>query len=93
MQFKGWAVTWYRKEDWPRWRALCPDFAPNYDNWLVRAEAGFKDHQNRGQFPEKIVMEPDEFLQWSRVNGGKIDGKARAAYAGSVLASRDKPRH
>jgi hypothetical protein len=93
MQVRGWAVTWYQKEDWPRWRAICPDFAPDYDNWLARAEAGFKEHQNRGHFPEKIAMDPDEFLQWSRANGGKIDSPARSAYAIFILASRDKPRH
>lgn len=93
MQIRGWAVTWYRKEDWPKWRALCPDFAPDYDKWLQRAEAGFKDHQDRGNFPEKIVIDPNEFLIWSRTHGGKIDGQARSAYAVSILAARDSPRH
>jgi hypothetical protein len=72
---------------------MCLDFAANYEDWLARAEAGFKDHQARGHFPERIVIDPDEFLQWSRMNGGKTDSAARSAYATSILASRDQPNH
>jgi hypothetical protein len=53
MPVQGWAITWYRKEDWARWRAICPDFATDYDQWLQRAEAGFKKQQDRGNFPKK----------------------------------------
>jgi hypothetical protein len=36
------AVTWFRKEDWPRWLAIDPDFQPDYDHWLERSEAQLK---------------------------------------------------
>jgi hypothetical protein len=83
MQVRGWAVTWYQKEDWPRWRAICPDFAPDYDNWLARAEAGFKEHQNRGHFPEKIAMDRTNFS-----NGAEpTEAKSTAQHARPMPSS------
>ena len=90
---RGWAITWYRREDWARWRAVCPDFAADYDRWLERATAGFAQAQSSGYFPEKVLIDPDEFLEWSRSNGGKIDGNARSQYAVFILASREGPGH
>lgn len=37
MKVKGWAIPWYREEDWARWRAICPDFQPHYKTWLELA--------------------------------------------------------
>jgi hypothetical protein len=92
MQIRGWAIPWYRKEDWSQWRAIC-NFATDYDKWLQRAQAGFKEHQVRGNFPEKVVIDPDEFVEWSRVHGGKIPSDARrATYAVSILVARDRRR-
>ena len=91
MQVRGWPIAWYRKEDWPRWRAICPDFAA--DKWLQRAEAGFKQHQDSSHFPEKVVIDPDEFMEWSRVHGREVNGQARSAYAASIIAAQDRPSH
>ncbi len=92
MKVRGWAIPWYREEDWARWRAICPDFQPDYKKWLELAEAGFKQQQALGHFPEKVVLDPDEFLEWSRVQHRRRDGQARSMYAISILAARDKPR-
>jgi hypothetical protein len=81
----GWAIAWYRKEDWSKWHAVCPDFAPDYDQWLSRATTGFEQARQAGHSPQKVTLDPDKFIEWSKHNGGKIDGKARSAYAVWVM--------
>jgi hypothetical protein len=90
---RAWAIAWYREEDWAKWRAACPDFAPDYGQWLIRANAGFAKVQRDGYFPEKVMLDLDEFLEWSKSNGGKIDGNARSRYAVHVLSTREGPAH
>jgi hypothetical protein len=93
MPIKGVAIAWLRKEDWPRWLAIDPEFQPDYNHWLKRMEATVKQLEQRGGLAEKIDIGIDEFLEWSRANGGKVDTKARAAYAAMVLAMRHEARH
>jgi len=33
------AIAWLRKEDWPRWLELDPDFQPDYEHWLKRMDS------------------------------------------------------
>ncbi len=75
------ALAWLREEDWPRWLEIDPQFQPDYQHWLARMEAAFAQHQRIGYKVEKIVVGIDEFLEWSRVNGGKVDTHARAGFA------------
>ena len=70
-----------------------PRFAADYDKWLQRAEAGFKQHQDSSHFPEKVVIDPDEFMEWSQVHGREVNGQARSAYAASIIAAQDRPSH
>ena len=86
---KGLAVAWFRKEDWPRWCSIDHDFQPDYDHWLRRSEKAFKHYESLGKRVVKVVIDPDEFLEWSHANGGKIDSNARAAYAGIKLMRKD----
>ena len=87
MDLRGIAVAWFRKEDWTRWRSIDPDFEPDYDYWLSRAESAMRQ---TSQPLHKVIIDPDQFLEWSRANGGKIDTKARATYAAIVLSERDR---
>ena len=87
------AIAWLRKEDWPQWLAIDPNFQPDYDHWLKRMEKAVADTQKTGHLVEKIDVEPGEFLKWSRVNGGKVDSKARAAYAAMILSARHSSGH
>lgn len=48
MSLKALGVAWFRKEDWPRWRAIDPDFEPDYDRWLRKAEAEVKKTREFG---------------------------------------------
>ena len=94
MNLKTLAVTWFRREDWPRWLAIDPVFQPEYNHWLKKSEQVMVDYNDPSYVLEKVMIDPDEFLEWSRVNaGGKVDQHARAAYAGIVLAERHKTTH
>jgi len=88
MDLRGLAVAWFRKEDWARWRSIDPSFEPDYDYWLGRSEEAIQ-RIGATQRVEKVIIDPDEFLKWSAANGGKIDAKARAAYAAISLAESD----
>lgn len=86
---KSLSIAWFRKEDWQRWCEICPDFQPDYNHWLRRAEAKFQELQALGKRLQKVVIEPAEFLEWSRVNGGKIDTYARAEFAAFKAMRKD----
>ena len=93
MNLKTLAVTWFRREDWPRWLAIDPEFDPDYDNWLKKSERALLEHADPRIVLEKVMVNPDEFLAWSRMNGGDIGTRARAAYAGMTLAEKHKTTH
>ena len=86
---KSLSIAWFRKEDWLQWCKICPDFQPNYDHWLNRAEMAFKQYEAFGQRLQKMVIEPDEFLEWSRINGGKVDSPARSAFVAFKAMKED----
>lgn len=75
------SLAWLREEDWPRWLAIDPNFQPDYQHWLRRMEAALKHYEGQGKRVVKVIVDPDEFLEWSRVNGGKVDSGARATFA------------
>ena len=94
MNIKTMAVTWFRKEDWPRWLAIDPGFDPDYENWLKKSEQAMVDYNDPRYVLEKIMVDPDEFLEFSRVNtGGEVGQHARAQYAGFILMKKHRTDH
>lgn len=77
------SVAWLRKEDWQQWRELCPDLKiqADHDFWLYKAESIFKQYEAVGHRIQKVIIEPAEFLEWSRINGTGVDTNARAGFA------------
>ncbi len=52
------------------------------------------DYSNPVYVLEKVVIDPDEFLDWSRVSaGGKVGNEARSTYAASVLMRKYGTTH
>ena len=86
---KSLSIAWFKKEDWQRWCAIDPDFQPDYQHWLSRAEGAFKQYEDLGKHVLKVIIEPDEFLEWSRINGGKVNGQARSAFAAFKTKQKD----
>ena len=64
--FKGQALSWFRREDWPQWREIDPDLEPDFDYWQARSDGAFAEFQAAGVPVLKVVIDPDEFLAWSR---------------------------
>ena len=78
---KSLSIPWIREEDWSRWCSIL-DLKAGYQSWLGQAEINVRRREALGYNVVKVVMDPDEFLEWSGVNGeGKIDSMARAAFA------------
>jgi hypothetical protein len=86
------AVAWLRKEDWPRWQAIDSQL-PSYDNWLRKIEALIKEAEKRGQLPEKVIVEPDVFLNWCKATGCEVNRNTRAQFAASLLMRRKHESH
>jgi hypothetical protein len=80
-------VAWLKGEDWPRWQSLDAQL-PAYDRWLKKINAGIEQAEHRGARTEKVVVDPDLFLAWSKAHGKPIDRTARAQYAAAELLRR-----
>jgi len=94
MPVAGVALAWMRKEDWPRWLAIDPDFQPDYEKWLRKVEAGIQRLEAEGRKVEKVLLDPDEFIAWSReFAGGRADSQARSQYAALRLMGRTRGGH
>lgn len=78
------AVSWFRQEDWPQWCELDPDFQPDHAHWLRRMDALFAQ-QPPGVTFVKVVIEPAEFMRWSKANGRGVGTLERAAFAAMKL--------
>jgi len=81
MKLQGMAAAWFRRDDWPRWLEIDPDFQPDYEHWLKRMEAAVAQHQARGVPIIRTIIVPDEFLAWAKANGKGVGTMDRAAYA------------
>src|SRR5688572_10899126 len=86
---EGLAVAWFRKSDWAQWCEIDREFQPDYERWLSRAQFAFETYQAAGYLLVKITIDPDEFLEWSRANGGKVDTHARALFATQRMMQQD----
>ena len=89
-EIKALIIPWYREQDWADWVSVCK-FNGRHKDWLTKAEAGAKNQEGLGYSVAKVVIEPGKFIEWSGVNGGKIDHEARMTYAISVFHSRKSP--
>jgi hypothetical protein len=81
------AHVWLRKEDWPRWQEIDPEL-PSYDRWLTKENATTAEFKRKGIAAERIVVEPDRFLDWCRTNNKPVHRNTRSAYAAMELMKR-----
>ena len=74
-------IAWLRKEDWPRWLDIDPDFQYDYDYWHRRMQGAYERLKAAGVSVVKVEVLPEEFIAWAQNNGCPFDTRGRSAYA------------
>jgi hypothetical protein len=73
MKYDFVGVSWYRrKEDYDRVYALAPDgggMEPTFEEWKRVVELLMPEIKAKGKRIKKIVIDPDDFANWLRING------------------------
>ncbi len=93
LKIRGVAVAWFTPETWPRLREISadPDDLPEtYGEFLTLAEPRFARHVAAGAPLQRVLIDPDELLEWCEVNRRPVDGHARAGFAAYVLMRRER---
>src|SRR2546426_11458667 len=86
---KSLSIPWIREEDWPRWCSIIC-LKAEFRFWLGQAETNVKEREALGYNVVKVMLDPDEFLEWSGYNvEGKTHSMARAAFAAYKSMRRD----
>jgi len=80
MKMQGLGVAWFREDDFPRWRSIDPNFQPDHQHWLQRMEEVFTRYQAASLPVIRVIIEPNQFLEWSRANDAGVGTEARAAF-------------
>ncbi len=62
--------------------------AATYSEWIALAEPRFAQHIADGLPVERVLIDPDEWVDWCELNDLPVDGRTRAAFAAFVLARR-----
>lgn len=82
---QGVGVPWFTTETWPRLLEVCgaeADLMPaTFAEWIALAEPRFAQHAANGVPVERVLIDPDEWVEWCEANDLVIDGRARAAFA------------
>ena len=86
---KSLSIPWIREEDWSRWCSII-GLKAEYQSWLSQSRINVRQCEALGYSVVKIILDPDEFLEWSGYNvEGKTDSMARAAFAAYKSMRRD----
>jgi hypothetical protein len=90
---RGVAVPWVTAEAFPRLREISanPDDLPEtYDEWLALVEPRFERHAANGLPLKRVLIDPDELLEWCTANDLLADAHGRAGFAAYVLMRRER---
>lgn len=78
-------LVWYRNDaDYQQMLAVYEDageLPPTLEEWLIRAEKGFKELEKRGVRCVKAIIDPVEFPKWCALHDHKLDRSGRLAFA------------
>ena len=89
---KGLAIPWFTAESWPKLLAVAADrsnLPDTFEEFDQRAGKRFEDFVAQGHPCEKVLIDVDQLAAWCSDRGIPLDGNARAAFAGYLLAQRD----
>ena len=57
-----------------------PGFPPTHDQWLAIAEHEVRDSEARGRKVSRVIIDPDQFIEYCRKKHLKFDDEARAEF-------------
>jgi hypothetical protein len=81
-------IAWYRPEQWALLRALATDpevLEPTHVEWLVNANKGLQELEQRGIVPVQVDVDVRELAAWCQGRACRLDGSARAAFVADRL--------
>jgi uncharacterized membrane protein len=80
-------MVWYELEDFERIKTMMEDghrLHRTYTEWRLAAEQGERQFRRQGHLVVRAHLRPDEFIEWCRLNGQKLNAEGRNAFANEV---------
>ncbi|MBL1264382.1 hypothetical protein [Candidatus Methylomicrobium oryzae] len=88
-------VTWYKDEPtYLRFKEICEDkshFGESYDSWVRIVQKKIDEAEALGQVLTKVAIDPEQFLNWCKINGKPLNGASRGLFC-SVTVFGDSPK-
>ncbi|WP_334656973.1 hypothetical protein [Sphingomonas panaciterrae] len=84
-------VVWPDAKEYARFRAVCGDDYPDtYLEFLAQAEGRIRAVEATGKVVERVVVDPDEMVEWCIANHGEVNSATRANFALNKVLERNK---
>jgi hypothetical protein len=80
-------MAWYKPENFLRLRAMFEDghkLHETYGEWLAAAQTGKQRLESQGIRVFCVDIDPDQFPEWCKAEGLKLNADARNRYASWV---------
>lgn len=87
MQVKIIGMAWYKPENFVRLREMFEDghkLHRTYEAWFSAAETGRKKFEAEGVRIVCVDIDPDQFPEWCKINGMKLNAEGRNRYASLI---------
>jgi hypothetical protein len=82
-------LPWFSEDDYQQVRSIMTDASSlpeDYTLWLRGAETAERDLREQGHHPIRVAIVGDDFAEWCRKRGLRLDADARREFARFVLA-------
>lgn len=89
-------IPWYRREDYPRIRAVMEDahvLPDTWEEWFKKAKQVRDEMRRKGFIIEQVAIDPEAFAGWCRARGLNVDARARMAFANEEAYRRHGATH
>lgn len=84
--------AWYKKDQWSSWLKIREDRArleKSFAEWEELATQHLLDLISQKVDVQKIVVDIDEFTEWCKKHGNKINAESVSEYAAEKVRQRD----
>jgi len=84
-------IPWYTTEQWGKIRAISIDpdsMGTSYEHWLKAAKETAKREESPSVVVQKIYLDVDKLLAFSKRSGRDINSDTRVTYAIELLLGR-----